>query len=80
MSEPKRYRFVVVALEDVDGIRKHVFRVRLAAKLPDGKTHKLVLEGDSRDIFNGLPKGSSVEIAIHKAQTTLPTEETHEED
>ena len=80
MSEPKRYRFVVVGLEDVDGIRKHAFRVRLASKLPDGKTHKLVLEGDSRDIFEGMPKGSSVEIVMHKAQTTLPTEDTEEKD
>ena len=80
MSEPKKYRFVVVGLEDVDGIRKHVFRVRLAAKLPEGKTHKVVLEGSSRDIFAGFPKGSSVEIAIYKAQTTLPTEEEQKED
>lgn len=79
MAEPKKYRFVVVALEDNDGIRKHVFRVRLAAKLPGGLTHKLVLEGEDRSMFDGLPKGSSVEVSVHKAQTTLTEEKATEE-
>ena len=76
MSEPKKYRFVVIGLEDIDGIRKHVYRVRFACEQPDGKQHRLVIEGDSRDIFAGFPKGSDVEVSIQKTQTTLtPTED-----
>lgn len=76
MAEPKKYRFVVVGLEDVDGIRKHVFRVRLASTNPSGMTHKLVLEGEDRSLFDGFPKGSSVEVTVNKTQTTLTGEES----
>jgi len=80
LPEPKTYRFVVVGLEDVDGIRKHVFRVRLAAKLPDGLTHKLVLEGSGREIFDGMPKGSNVQVVVTQTQTTLTGETEGKED
>ena len=71
MTEPKKYRFVVVALEDIDGQRGHIFRVRL--KSDEG--HKLVLEAPTSAIFEGLPKGAELQITMLKSQATLPSTE-----
>ena len=69
MSEPKKFSFVVLALEDIDGQRGHVFRVRLKSK----EGHKLVLEAATSAIFEGLPKGATLLITMAIPQTTLPT-------
>ena len=71
MSEPKKYTFIVVVLEDIDGKRGHVYRVRLES----GEGHKLVLEADTSAIFEGLPKGAELQITMQRSQATLPQKE-----